>query len=205
MDVHPMELPVTDLREDDDLAGLVKRARAGGVGAFDTLASRVRDRVQRWARRLTHDEDDAEDIAQLVLLRLHARVAEFDGRSRFTTWLYTITRNVALSRRLTEARRSEILSKTPPPTADDANEAELVEDDTAARLATLIHRYFEQLPPRQREVFELCDVRGQNSTEIAARLGIAPSTVRGLLLKARRTIRLRMLEHHSRLLKEYET
>lgn len=200
-----MELPVTDLREDDDLAGLVGRARSGSVGAFDALARRVRDRVQRWARRLTHDEDDAEDVAQLVLLRLHARVAEFDGRSRFTTWLYRVTTNIALSRRLTETRRSAILGRTELEAATAGDDAGDVGDDTARRLAELIHRYFEQLPPRQREVFELSDVRGQNSTEIAARLGVTPSTVRGLLLKARRTIRLRMLEHHSQLLKEYET
>lgn len=203
-----MELPVTDLREDDDLAGLVGRARAGSVGAFDSLARRVRGRVQRWARRLTHDEDDAEDIAQLVLLRLHARVAEFDGRSRFTTWLYRVTRNIALSRRLTETRRSEILERRALGIAAEAegvSDADLAEDDAGARLADLIQLYFQHLPPRQREVFELSDMKGQNSTEIAARLGVAPSTVRGLLLKARRTIRLRMLEHHSALLKEYET
>jgi RNA polymerase sigma-70 factor, ECF subfamily len=203
--VHPLELPVTDLREDDDLAGLVGRARAGSVGAFDTLAARVRARVQQWARRLTHDEDDAEDIAQLVLLRLHARVAEFDGRSRFTTWLYRVTTNIALSRRLTEARRSAILARTPLETADDAEGAESAGDDTAVRLADLVRLYVDELSPRQREVFELSDIRGQNSTEIATRLGVAPSTVRGLLLKARRTIRLRMMEHHSTLLKEYES
>ncbi len=65
--------------------------------------------------------------------------------------------------------------------------------------------YRLELPRRQREVFELVDMRGHSPVEVAKRLGISPATVRVLLLKARRAIRSRMLAAHPRLLEEYHS
>jgi len=202
--VNPLELTVPIPRDDDPLATLAQRAHAGHAGAFDELARRVRDRVRRWASSVTLDEDDAEDVAQQVLLTLHARTGEFGARSRFTTWLYAITRNVALARRRTEARRRALLARVPND-AVTAPTADALGDDAAARLADLVHLVSVELTPRQREVFELADVHGLTSTEIGRRLGVTPSTARGILLQARRAIRLRILEHHAALLKEYRS
>jgi len=202
--VNPLELTVPIPRDDDPLATLAQRAHAGHAGAFDELARRVRDRVRRWASSVTLDEDDAEDVAQQVLLTLHARTGEFGARSRFTTWVYAITRNVALARRRTEARRRALLARVPND-AVTAPTADALGDDAAARLADLVHLVSVELTPRQREVFELADVHGLTSTEIGRRLGVTPSTARGILLQARRAIRLRILEHHAALLKEYRS
>ena len=202
--MNPLELTVPIPRDDDPLATLAQRAHAGHAGAFDELARRVRDRVRRWASSVTLDEDDAEDVAQQVLLTLHARTGEFGARSRFTTWLYTVTRNVALARRRTDARRRALLAEQ----SNDALAApagDAVGDDAAARLADLVHLVSVELTPRQRKVFELADVHGLTSTEIGRRLGVTPSTARGILLQARRAIRLRILEHHAALLKEYRS
>src|SRR3974390_1937273 len=92
-----LELPIPPLGDEEKLEELVARARDGSQSAVDTLALRVRDRVHAWAARITNDEDDAEDVAQLVLLRLHRQLAEFEGRSRFTTWLYVVTKRVVIS------------------------------------------------------------------------------------------------------------
>jgi len=197
------ELTVPIPRDDDHLATLARRAYAGHARSFDELALRVRDRVRRWAAAVTLDEDEAEDVAQQVLLTLHARTGEFGARSRFTTWLYAITRNVALGRRRTDTRRQTLLAREVHESA--AMPALEVEDDAAARLADLVQLYRAELTPRQRTVFELSDIQGLTSVEIGRRLGITPSTARGLLLKARRAIRLRILEHHPQLLKEYRS
>jgi RNA polymerase sigma-70 factor (ECF subfamily) len=186
--------------EDPELAVLLDRARRGHARSFDAIARRVHDRVRGWARRLTRDADDAEDVAQLVLLTLHERLGDFDGRSRFTTWLYRVTRNVALDRRRAEARRAELLSRRAP---EAESEGAVAADADEARLARLVRAYFEELPARQREIFELADLRGYTAPEIAARLGVQAATVRVTLLRARRAIRSRMLREHRRLLEEY--
>ena len=79
------------------------------------------------------------------------------------------------------------------------------EDFDDSKLAQLVLRYFDELPARQREVFELADIQGLSAPEIGVRLGMKPVTVRANLFKARRTIRQRMLAHHSKLLEEYRS
>src|SRR5262245_6836288 len=196
-----MEIAVTRPSDDDELTALVQRVRGGNSSAFEELASRVRDRVTRWARRVVGDRDEAEDVAQLVLVRMHERLSEFEGRSRFGSWLYRITRNIALERRRSEARRSALLAR------ELSSERDATRDPTDAadssRVQHLVAAYFDALSPRQREVFELVELRGLSTSDVAARLGIEASTVRVLLLRARRTIRARMLAQHPGLLEDF--
>lgn len=200
-----MEIAVTSAGDDDELTTLVARVRGGNTAAFDELARRVRDRVRQWAQRLVTDHDEAEDVAQLVLVRMHERLDDFEGRSRFGSWLYRITRNVALERRRLEARRSALLARelasqsdvsSPPTTADVADEA---------RIGRLIASHFAALSARQRQVFELVELRGLAANDVAEQLGIDASTVRVLLLRARRTIRSRLLALHPDLLEDYRS
>lgn len=196
MDVHAVETVI----EDDELASLAARARSGNSGAFEELAARVRGRVARWAGRVVRDPDDADDIAQLVLLRVATRLSSFDGRSRFSTWLYRVTRSVALNRVRTEQRRRSILDRTAAEEPIVSIDAEAEQD--VGRLVEIVRAYYGELTPRQREVFSMADFDGLSAAEIARRLEIDSSTVRVLLLQARRTIRRRMLQDHSALLEE---
>ena len=187
---------------DDELQALVAEVRSGRRAALERLLRRVQARVRRWAGRFAADEDAAEDIAQDVLIGLERRVQRFDGESRFSTWLFSVTRNVALSRGRREARRATLLAEQQRLTVDDAAE---VSDPDAARLAALALHYFDALPPQQRRIFELVDSRGLTPAEASRRLSMEQSTVRGHLFKARRSIREQLLEHHERLLKEYRS
>ena len=200
-----MEIAVTGPRDDDELAALVGQVRRGDDAAFDTLAQRVRDRIRTWARRLVGDNDEAEDVAQLVLVRMHERLDEFEGRSRFASWLYRITRNVAIERHRIEERRSALLARELGTVQRDAHAESIGESDDTSRLEQIVVRQFAELTPRQREVFELVELRGESIATVAAKLGIEPSTVRVLLLRARRTIRTRILEAHPDLLEGYRS
>ena len=204
MDGPLLDPPTPQAGDDPEPAELAKRARAGSAAAFEALATRVRDRVRAWAARLTRDHDDAEDVAQLVLLRLHERVGEFEGRSRLTTWLYHITRNVVISRHLREHRRSGLLAERALEMNQSAEQDAARNADHAAHIARLARACVPALSPQERRVFELSDLRGLNSTEIARELGVKPVTVRVLLTKARRRIRLRMLREHPSLLEDYQ-
>src|SRR4051812_30914860 len=157
--------------------------------------------VRNWAQAFTDDADDAEDVTQDVLILLHRRLPQFEGKSRFSTWLYRITRNVALDRQRRTSRRARRLETMDAPIGTTMTR----EDFDEATLARLVLHYFDQLPARQREVFELSDIQGLSAPEIAERLGLKPVTVRANLFKARRTIRTCMLAHHSKLLEEYNS
>jgi RNA polymerase sigma-70 factor (ECF subfamily) len=196
---HSAVIPARD--DDSDLPSLIDGARSGRRAALERLAARVHMRVRMWAARFSADEDTADDIAQDVLIDLERRIQRFDGRSKFSTWLFSVTRNVALSHREREARRARLLAgrETAPDAIDEHR------DQDAAQLAELVLRYYAELPPRQRMIFELADIRGMSPAEIARDLGMEQATVRAHLFKARRAIRSRMLEQHERMLKEYRS
>jgi len=195
------ELPISQPDEDDILGALVARATQGSSGAFTELASRVRSRVRDWAARVVHDDDDADDVAQQVLLKLHMRLREFEGRSRFTTWLYRMTLNTALNRRRVDRRRANLLLRITPQSTTVTPETDVRESD---RIAALVRACLDELSHRERQVFEMADLKGVATGEIAARLNLEPVSVRAALSRARKRIRLRMMEQHRYLLEEYD-
>lgn len=178
-----------DVRLDD----LARAARGGNDEAFERLVREVYARVHRWALVRIGDPDDAEDVTQAVLVRLHANLDSWRERSRFTTWLYRITVNEASSWRRTAARRARWMVRDPE--ALEKSVDQLVGPSEAgdrARLVELVTAFFRELPARQREVCDLVDFQGYDPAEVAVMLKMNPNTVRANLFKARRAIRERV-------------
>ena len=196
------ELPISQPDEDDILGALVGKAKQGSAVAFAELVERVRSRIRGWAVRVLHDDDEADDIAQQVLLKLHVRLREFEGRSRFTTWLYRMTVNTALNQRRIKRRREQLLREASSASALDTPVRE--DRDETDRIVELLSACASELSGRERQVFEMADLRGMAANDIAKTLGVQPVSVRAALSRARRRIRLRILELHPHLLEEYE-
>ncbi|MDE2793497.1 MAG: RNA polymerase sigma factor [Gemmatimonadota bacterium] len=180
---------------DQHILDLAQRATKGEREALGRLAGALRPLICRWALVMTGDPNDAEDVAQQVLMKMMDSMEGFDGRSRITTWAYRITRNASLDhqrrakrdRRLAE--KAERLARTEPPRLDDP-----LDDIEMKRTMRLIRTLLGELPMRQREVFDLVDLQGLEPKEAAELLGMNPNTVRVHLLRARRRMRGEMLE-----------
>ncbi len=196
-----VQLPPLPTEHDDNerLQALAHDARTS-ESAFDRLARAVRGMVLRWAHSATGDVDEAEDVAQLVLLRLRARGDSFAGHGSLTGWLHRVTRNITLDRQRTARRRQLLLQAA-------QRDAERVTTPTHAAehppLAPIVRAFLDELTPRQQTVIELIDLRGLETIVVARQLGISPSTVRVLLAQGRRRLRLQLLAAHPELLEEY--
>jgi RNA polymerase sigma-70 factor (ECF subfamily) len=163
----------------DDLTDeqLVARARTAGErseanAAFDELYRRCHPRLAAWCLRFCGgDRDAAADLAQEVLLRAHERIASFRGESRFSTWLYTVARRVAINRAdSTRRRRTEALADVPEP-VDPAADAETV----AAReqvLAAFRAAVRDDLEPLEGRVLYLHYVEGMTLPAITELLAL---------------------------------
>ena len=84
------------------------------MDALERLLRRCRGTIYQWALVQTGEAADAEDVAQEVLIKLHTSLGRYAGRSRFTTWLYQVTRNEALNlrRRLrSRLRLTEVITQ----------------------------------------------------------------------------------------------
>jgi RNA polymerase sigma-70 factor, ECF subfamily len=87
---------------------LIERARCDAGAADSCLAvlyQRYYSKVAGWCLRISGDRQGAADLAQEVFLRVHERLGSFRGDSRFSTWLYTVTRSVAINRGVAARRR----------------------------------------------------------------------------------------------------
>ncbi len=143
---------------------------------------------------MTGDPDDAEDVAQLVLMKTLTSIGSFDGRAKVTSWVYRITRNVSLDHQRGKrqdqrlAEKAERLAEVRTPRLEDP-----LDDIEMKRTLRLIQTLLRGLPMAQREVFDLVDLQGMKPTEAAQLLEMNPSTVRVHLLRARRRMRKEML------------
>lgn len=186
-----------------DSAERARLAVAGDPAAFRELVREVHPQLRRWALARTGDPDDADEIVQRTLIRMHRNLHRFSGRSKLSTWLYRILANAATD--LERSRRAR------PTTSVDAL-ADVLEDAPddpirsvhARRLATAVHDFLDALPPRQREVLELVDHQGLRSVDVAEMLGIEPGSVRANLFKARRAVRAAALVRYPELTEGYE-
>ncbi|WP_428278383.1 RNA polymerase sigma factor [Candidatus Palauibacter sp.] len=179
---------------DREILDLAERAGKGERGARERLAGALRPLVCRWALIMTGDPDDAEDVAQLVLMKALNSIASFDGRSRVTSWVYRITRNASLDHQRAKRREQRLTEKAEwfaeaqaPELEDPLDEIEL------KRTLRLIRALVTELPMMQREVFDLVDLQGLRPKEAARLLGMNPNTLRVHLLRARRRMRKEML------------
>ncbi|HVF41219.1 MAG TPA: RNA polymerase sigma factor [Gemmatimonadaceae bacterium] len=184
--------------QDDSIAGALALARDGDVAAFTELVALLHPPVYRWATGLAADPDDADEIAQDAFVQVHRRLDQFRGEAPFAAWVYGIVRRIAHQRRRREGRRARIAESTP---WTDALVAGIYTTDPGARvdrqrLAAYVNHFFQQLPPRQREIFDLVDLQGYDPAEAATMLDMKQGTVRANLFKARASIRSHVLATH---------
>jgi RNA polymerase sigma-70 factor (ECF subfamily) len=172
---------------------LILEARAGDQAAFGQLVAHYEVRVQRTARRILGDADEARDAAQEVFLRFYRSLKRFDQRRDPLPWLYRITVNVCRSllrqrRRQPLARASELGGEG---SAGMPATAPAQENGLVAR--ALLEQALERLTPREREVVVLRDLEGRSLAEVARAARCLQGTVRSHLSRGRLKI-IRYLE-----------
>ncbi len=191
-------------RIDESVNALVRGAQAGDEAAFERLVRRYYEQIHRWALARTGDRDDADDVAQEALVRMHRHLPGFDGRSQFSTWLYQVTRSAAADLHRKTARRDRLAlkakSEAPPPAHDPREELESTDEKQAAGL---VKTFLAELSERQREIFDLVDLQGFGPVEVGAMLRMEPVTVRSHLFRARKAIRKKILENSPELVEDY--
>ncbi|MGE0789213.1 MAG: RNA polymerase sigma factor [Sandaracinaceae bacterium] len=167
---------------------LIERAAARDADAVGELYDRFHRRVRVLALRLLGDDMLAEDVVHDVFVGLPTALARFEGRSSLSTFILSITVNVARKKIRSSVRRRAALSRL-------ASEPDRVGPEDPERqhrqreLAEQLQRALSALPDPQREAFVLCVVEERDSAEVAEILGVPRGTVRTRLMHAKRALR----------------
>lgn len=166
-----------------DDAALVAAARLGDLDAFEALVrAHTRTVYAHAVRFFGGDTAAADDVVQDVFVKVYRSIPEFDGRARFSTWLFRITRNVCLDQVRAGKRRPipvDPLDAVPSATGDIADAAVL-----RASLETAI----AGLPPEDRDALSAVAVFGLSYQEAAEQLGVPSGTVKSRVFRARRAV-----------------
>jgi RNA polymerase sigma-70 factor (ECF subfamily) len=185
-----MPRPFAAEPSDDELLRCLREDRDGERGrtAASELLKRHGRRVVLWCWRYVRDEEQALDLAQDVLMNAYQGLRSFEGRSRFTSWLFAITRNRCLAE---IARRRPERDEAAEPEAlespDGAPELDLELGQEEGRLQALLTRHLEVVEAR---ALWLMAVERMPLAEITRVLDLANATgARGVLQTARRKLR----------------
>ena len=169
---------------------------------FEKEALPWMDDVYRFARSMTRDEADADDLVQETYLRAYRAWHTFEPGSDCRRWLFTICRNVFLRTREREARQvdtggDDTVLETMAALREASPFATSNADAIFSRLdlAPAITKSIEELPEVFRTAVVLVDVEGQSYDEAAAVLGVPIGTVRSRLFRGRRILQHALLDY----------
>ncbi len=188
----------------DDEAQLVSAAKAGGMDAFEELVNRYERKIFRLGLNITQNREDAEDVMQEAFLKSFQNLDQFQGNSRFYTWLVRIAVNEALMK--LRKRRPNQISLDEPVAGDDDSVFREVEDwgpspeqrFAQTELNEILSTVTGELDAIFRVVFLLRDVEGISTEETAQILGISVAAVKSRLLRARLKLRQNLNKYFRR-------
>ena len=184
---------------------LVEAARAGDIGAFESLVRRYDRSVFRIAQHITQNREDAEDVVQDAFLKAYQNLGQFQGQSKFYTWLVRIAVNEALMRLRRRRPERAVSIDEDIKTDEDSMPREIADWSpnpeqlyTQAELKELLGKTIQGLPPSFRTVFVLRDVEGLSTEETASALELSVPAVKSRLLRARLQLRERLNKYFKR-------
>jgi len=188
--------------EDISELPLVQAAKKGDLEAFSQLVKRYDRNIFRIAQHITHNEEDAQDVVQDAFLKAYQNLEQFQGNSKFYTWLVRIAVNEALMK-LRRRRTDKTVSidenveteegSMPRELADwGPNPEQLYRQ---SELSDILKKTIQGLPSGFRTVFVLRDVEGLSTEETAEMLGLSIPAVKSRLLRARLQLRERLAKY----------
>lgn len=177
---------------------LIKKIRDGDTQAFGKLVRRYEDTVFSFAFKVCRDREKAEEALQDTFVNVYRKLHQFDGKSKFSTWLYSIVTNNCLmknrQRKIDEAsvpiheahaQRAVQPSDSPTP----------LETVMSEELRTQLDAAILTLPVDYRIIFVLRDIEGLSAQETAEVLHLSVAAVKSRLHRARTALREKLSEY----------
>jgi RNA polymerase sigma-70 factor (ECF subfamily) len=188
-----------------DEAALVARAKAGDSNAFTELVNHYDRRVFRMAKQITQNDEDTEDVLQETFLKAYSHLNDFQGTSKFYTWLVRIAVNEALMKLRKRRSDKTVPLDDPIDTGEDVVAREIAvwdenPEDTYSReeLGNILDEAVQSLKPAYRTVFILRDIEEMSIEETAEALNLSISAVKSRLLRARLQLREKLTRQFKR-------
>jgi len=188
-----------------DEAALVAQAQTGGEEAFTELVTRYEGNIYRLARHITQNPEDAEDVLQETFLKAFEHLGDFQGNSKFYTWLVRIAVNQALMKLRKRKTDASVSLDDPYDTGEESLVREIAvwepnpeQTYSQEEIRAILEKAVDSLPPTFRAVFALRDIEELSTEETAAALNLSIPAVKSRLLRARLRLREKLTRYFKR-------
>ena len=175
---------------------LVAKAKAGDEAAFEQLIRQYDRQIFRIARHITQNKEDAEDIVQDTFLKAYQKLHQFQGNSKFYTWIVRIAVNQALMKLRKRKTDKTVSIDETIDTGEDTVAREIAAWDenpeqrySREEMNKILSSAVDSLAPPYRAVFVLRDVEDLSTEETAEALNLSIPAVKSRLLRARLQLR----------------
>jgi RNA polymerase sigma-70 factor (ECF subfamily) len=184
----------------DPDAALMLRVKRGDRAAFALLVEKYRQPVMNFVHRTLRDEAEAEDLAQNVFLQIYKARARYKQTAKFSTWLFTIARNLCLNELRRRSRHpAESIEEThaededqPQRQYEDKSDVSPPEKLLHGELAQKIEAGLAELPENQRTAILLCRQEELSYEEISEILGCSLAATKSLIHRGRETLKQKL-------------
>lgn len=172
---------------------LVLRFRGGDESAFEAMVARWNEPILQLATRLTGDLEEAKDVRQMALLKTYQGLAQFEGRARFSTWIYRVVLNLCRDRKRNAAARTRAVEGSL-----RERDGDYVLEETGfhvardREVARIVAQAVLELPPSEREVVVLRHYHDLAFPAIAEILGSPVTTVKSRMTRGLTLLRARL-------------
>ena len=180
---------------------LIEKFTKGCEASFEELVRRYETKVHSLAMRLTRNTEDAEEVLQDVFVTVYRKISGFEGKAKFSSWLYRITVNAAFMK-LRKRRQDQsvalddVLPQIHKQTAMGQHQNEFTTPcDTIAignELKVALESAIAKLPGEYQAVFVLRDVDGLSNKEVGEILDLSIPAVKSRLHRSRLMLRKRL-------------
>jgi RNA polymerase sigma-70 factor (ECF subfamily) len=184
----------------DPDAALMLRVKQGDWAAFTELVDKYKQPVMNMVYRMLHDAVEAEDLAQVVFLQVYKHAHRYEVSSKFSTWMFTIARNLCLNEIRRRSRHPAESLDASHPEHEDQPLHQYEDKRTFSPPDSLLHGELDEkieqalaeLPENQRTAILLCRGDEMSYEEIAEVLGCSLSATKSLIHRGRETLKQKL-------------
>jgi RNA polymerase sigma-70 factor (ECF subfamily) len=186
--------------EIDPDAALMLRVKQGDGEAFAALVDKYKQPIMNLVYRMLRDAVEAEDLAQVVFVQVYRSAHRYHVSSKFSTWLFTIARNLCLNEIRRRSRHQAESMDLPHPDQPDQPWQQFEDKRSTSPPDSLLHGELElkieealaDLPENQRLAILLCRQADLSYEEIAKVLGCSVPATKSLIHRGRETLKQRL-------------